>query len=237
VFGAGPGLGQAVARRYGREGYEVVLVARGQDRLERLAGELASDGITAHAVTADLARTELVPAYAKQIRAAVGDPTAFCYSPTGNGDGFARAADLRPEQVETHMPRTVYTLQALVQEFLPPMLDRGDGAILSAQGASAIRGWAGMSGWPVALGAQRHYLQSLAAELAGTGIYVGMLYIGALILGSAAEAAHRAAEAAGEPVPDWQAVDPGGLADLLWTMHAGRDRLETVVPEELVDRR
>jgi len=28
VFGAGPGLGQAVAHRYAREGYAVVLVAR-----------------------------------------------------------------------------------------------------------------------------------------------------------------------------------------------------------------
>jgi short-subunit dehydrogenase len=237
VFGAGPGLGQAVARRYGREGYEVVLVARGRDRLERLAGELASDGIVAHVVAADLARTELVPAYVEQIRALVGDPTVFCYSPTGDGPLFVRAADVRPEQVESQMPRTLYTLQAFVQEFLPPMLERGDGAILSAQGASAIRGWAGMSGWPIALGAQRHYLQSLAAELGGTGVYVGMLYIGALILGSAAEAAHRAAEAAGEPVPDWQALDPKDLAELLWTMHADRDRLETVVPEELLSRR
>lgn len=34
----------------------------------------------------------------------------------------------------------VYSLLALVQEFLPHMLVRGDGAILTAQGASATRG-------------------------------------------------------------------------------------------------
>lgn len=33
----------------------------------------------------------------------------------------------------------VYALLALVREFLPAMLVRGDGAILSAQGASAVR--------------------------------------------------------------------------------------------------
>jgi hypothetical protein len=40
VFGAGPGLGQAVARRYAREGYEVTLVARRQEPIDRLAKEL-----------------------------------------------------------------------------------------------------------------------------------------------------------------------------------------------------
>ena len=33
VFGAGPGLGQAVARRYAREGYAVTLVARRRSHL------------------------------------------------------------------------------------------------------------------------------------------------------------------------------------------------------------
>jgi NAD(P)-dependent dehydrogenase (short-subunit alcohol dehydrogenase family) len=37
VFGAGPGLGQAVARRYAREGYAVTLVARRSEPLDRLA--------------------------------------------------------------------------------------------------------------------------------------------------------------------------------------------------------
>ena len=37
VFGAGPGLGRAVARRYAQDGYDVVLVARNQQGLEAFA--------------------------------------------------------------------------------------------------------------------------------------------------------------------------------------------------------
>src|SRR5215469_14058484 len=54
VFGAGPGLGQAVARRYAREGYAVTLVARNSEPLDRLAKDLTGAGATAHVITADL---------------------------------------------------------------------------------------------------------------------------------------------------------------------------------------
>ena len=40
VFGAGPGMGRSVARRFGREGFQVALVARNQTRLDAFAGEL-----------------------------------------------------------------------------------------------------------------------------------------------------------------------------------------------------
>ena len=41
VFGAGPGLGQAVARRYAEDGYEVVLIARRREPLDVFAQDLA----------------------------------------------------------------------------------------------------------------------------------------------------------------------------------------------------
>lgn len=47
VVGAGPGLGAAVARRFGRDGYEVALVARRDAPLEALRAELASAGVSA----------------------------------------------------------------------------------------------------------------------------------------------------------------------------------------------
>jgi transposase len=56
------------------------------------------------------------------------------------------------------------------------MMSQGDGALLTAQGASSVRGVPHMSGPGPAQAAQRNYLQSLHAEVSGKGVYVGMLY-------------------------------------------------------------
>jgi short-subunit dehydrogenase len=227
VFGAGPGLGQAVARRYAREGYSVVLVARRREPLDRLAEELTSDGARAHAITADLADTDAIPALASRIRDAVGDLDAFYYGAAA--DGFVPVLDLTPRHVRDLMPLGVYTLLGLVQEFLPAMITRGNGAILSAQGASACHGNPGIAGG-LTLAAQRNYLQALHAQVAGKGVYVGGLYIGAAIENTPFHTRMETAKAAGEPVPQIPTAAPDQLAELLWTMHHTRDKAETAYP-------
>ena len=139
VFGAGPGLGQAVARRYAREGYAVTLVGRRQEPLDRLAEELTSAGATAHVITADLSDTGATPRLAQRIRAKAGHLDAFYYAPTPD-TGFVSAASLTPQHARNFMPLIFYTMLALVQEFLPHMLGQGDGAILTAQGGSTVQG-------------------------------------------------------------------------------------------------
>ncbi len=54
IIGAGPNLGAAVARRFGREGMPVGLIARNRDKLDALAGDLRGEGITADVETADI---------------------------------------------------------------------------------------------------------------------------------------------------------------------------------------
>jgi len=49
LFGAGTGLGVSVARRFGREGFRVALVARRKERLDALVADLADGGIEAAA--------------------------------------------------------------------------------------------------------------------------------------------------------------------------------------------
>jgi short-subunit dehydrogenase len=229
VFGAGPGLGQAVARRYAREGYAVTLVARRPEPLDRLAQDLRSAGATAHVITADLADTGATAELAEQIRAKAGHLDVLYYAPTPD-TGFVSAAALTPQHAESFMPLIFYTMLALVQEFLPHMLKQGDGAILTAQGGSTVQGLPNMSGPSPAQAAQRNYLQALHAEVAVQGVYVGMLYVGAAIRNSAFHAELEKARAAGDPAWQMPTVDPGHLADLLWTMHNTKGQRESIYP-------
>ncbi|MFN8215549.1 MAG: hypothetical protein U0R71_03030 [Solirubrobacterales bacterium] len=53
VVGAGPGVGAAVARRFGCEGRPVGLLARNRERLEGVREDLPAEGIAAELAIAD----------------------------------------------------------------------------------------------------------------------------------------------------------------------------------------
>jgi short-subunit dehydrogenase len=58
IIGAGPGLGAAVARRYAGEGFRITLVARHEESLAALTGDLRASGANIDTVLADAANQE-----------------------------------------------------------------------------------------------------------------------------------------------------------------------------------
>jgi NAD(P)-dependent dehydrogenase (short-subunit alcohol dehydrogenase family) len=174
-----------------------------------------------------------VPHVAARIRGVVGDLDVLYYGAAANG--FIPAIDLTPQRARELMRLGVYAPLALIHAFLPAMLARGDGAILSAQGASAVQGRPNIAGG-LALAAQRNYLQSLHAAVADKGVYVGGLYIGAAIEHSVFHAEREAARASGSPVPEMPIVDPAHLANLLWIMHSNKSPGEATYPDPLYNR-
>lgn len=58
VTGASSGIGQEIARELARRGYNLILVARRQERLEELANDLDNTGVHCHVQPCDLADRE-----------------------------------------------------------------------------------------------------------------------------------------------------------------------------------
>src|SRR6185437_14386341 len=57
ITGASSGIGRQLARQFAGDGAELVLIARSEDRLRELAGELTAEyGVTVEVVPADLSR-------------------------------------------------------------------------------------------------------------------------------------------------------------------------------------
>jgi short-subunit dehydrogenase len=230
IFGAGPGLGASVARRFGREGYAIALVARRAEPLQQLAGELAAEGIEAEAFIADLSDQSAALAAVAAIRERFGRIDAVYYAPISSEFGFTPARELTAAQLRPFLELLLLTPIEIVQAVLPEMLERGAGAILIGHGGTAVHPAAELSGVGPAMAAMRNYVHSLNAEVAASGVYVGTIAVTAMI---ARSAAHGALESGALRLPEGmevRLVDPDELAEILHALTVDRDRVEVVHP-------
>ncbi|MFJ4175332.1 hypothetical protein [Microbacterium sp. NPDC089696] len=123
---------------------------------------------------------------------------------------------------------------AIAHAVVPPMLDRGDGSLLDAFGASTINpGVApGISGFNSVGAGTRHWLRGMHSEFGPNGVFVGMLGIGAMIEGSTAYESTKAAPSSFGEVP---VGHPSVLAETYRDMYTARDRAESVYPARAAD--
>ncbi len=232
IFGAGTGLGASVARRFGREGFQVALIARRPGRLDALVTELSEEGIAAAAFPADLADPSQVPAVVDAIASRFGPIDAVVYGPNGPDQPLVPATTLDAATLERLSRLLLLTPVEVVRAVLPDMIERGSGAILMTNGFAAVHPLPYLSGPAPLMAAARNYIHALNGELAGTGVYAGTVSIAAFI--DRSEAATEAeARRAAAGMPDGiqvSTVDPDDLADLCWHMYQDRDRVEAVFP-------
>src|SRR5882762_8140314 len=72
VAGHGPGISDAVARKFGREGFAVALVARNAARVSAAASALGDAGIQAKGFSCDLGNTDAVRALVREVHTSLG---------------------------------------------------------------------------------------------------------------------------------------------------------------------
>ena len=199
VVGAGPGIGQAVARRFAREGYAVALVARRAESVLALADELTATGATATAVAADAGSRESLGQAWPSIVAAVGDPDVLGY----NAAAFQPAGPPTGIDVEGLVAAfrvSVAGALAATQLAVPAMRAAGRGTVLFTGGGLALTPVARAAALSIGKAGIRSLAFTLAEELGPEGIHAATVTVcGAVAPGTA--------------------FDPDDIADVYWQLH------------------
>jgi NAD(P)-dependent dehydrogenase (short-subunit alcohol dehydrogenase family) len=208
IIGAGKGLGAAVARRFGAEGFSIALISRNQGRVDALAEELGTEGITAKGFVADVRNPASISRVLEQVTETLGAIEVLQYSPLPQKDFMRPVLETTPADLVGPIEFSVYGPVAAVHQVVPGMrfLGKNRGTILFVNGGTAVTPVRSLAGTSIAFAGQAAYAQLLNEVLGEEGIQVSQLIIGGRII-------------AGHPEKD-----PAKLAEHLWNLHTQRDR-------------
>jgi len=179
VVGAGPGMGLALAQRFGSGGFTVALIARRADALDDYVAQLAEIGVTAVGFPADIGVQDSLRSAFAQIRARLGDPDVLLFNASSNPPG-------RPDELPIDDALTAFNVGALgalvaIQEVLPAMRQRNSGCLFFTGGGLALKPWPPSTGLGMAKAALRNLTASLAIDLAATNIHAATVIINGLV--------------------------------------------------------
>lgn len=180
VIGAGPGLGNAVAARFGSEGYRVALVARRKEALEGYVAELAQAGIEAKGYAADVCEIASLDAAISDIQADFGDPDVVVYNVgiTTPDEQPLTAADL-----QRHFATDVVGAYETIERFATDGFAGKGGAVILTGGIAAVSPFPGYLCLAIDKAALRNLAIAKNAELAERGIFVGTVMVCGIIGG------------------------------------------------------
>lgn len=188
ITGSSGGIGADLAALFARDGSDVVLVARSEEKLREIAAALEREHrITAHVVVADLAKPDAAQGVVDELaRRAINVDALVNNAGIGVAGPFLET-DLRREldmiQVNVVAPTQLTKL------LLPPMVARGRGRILNVASTAAFQPGPLMAVYYATKAYVLSFSEALAEELRDSGVTVTALCPGPTATGFADAAA------------------------------------------------
>lgn len=214
IVGAGPGMGLAIARTFGAQGFDVALLARNAERLAGDVAQLATEGITAQGFPADVLDHDSLTGALTAAAEHFGGIDVLEYSPGGPEPKFLTPSAITVEDVELQMRYLVHGAITATRAVLPAMRAAGTGTLLFTTGAGSVDPTPMLGDINTAGAALRSWTINLHKELADEGIQAAHVAIGVWI-------GDRAPE--GTPTATADQIAP-----VYWDLHTHRDQAERI---------
>jgi short-subunit dehydrogenase len=172
VTGASSGIGWETARAFASAGSDVVLVARREERLRKLADEIeTSTGRRAHVVPADLSVRGEASSVAVRIAESIGEVDVLVNN-AGSAVGGPVWAVADRDEARAHFEVDLWSPLALIGAVLPGMRRRGHGAVVNVTSIRVVLTWPSFGHASAACAALSQVTETLRLETRRFGLRV-----------------------------------------------------------------
>ena len=191
IIGAGPGLGLALAEKFGQKGFAIALLARSEDNLEAFAQTLKERGISASTHAVDISD---FTALRQTLRAIAQKDIVEVVIYNAVKKQFNNPLQLDVEEMVAAYRMDVAGALLSVQTILPFMQENDQGTFLFTGGGAALHPWMQAPTISIAKAGIRSLAFMLAEELKDSPIQVGTVTIFGTIKEGTAFDPHKIAE-------------------------------------------
>lgn len=175
ITGVGEGTGGEIARRFAQGGYQVAMIARNCDRLQRYEREIPHT----KAYPCNVGDIETLLTTLETIRSEMGHPSILIHNAVRAT--FGTFLEANPEHLEQNFRVNTTALLYLARELTPDMIQAGNGTLIVTGNTAALRGIPSYALFAPTKAAQRILAQALARDLGPKGVHVAYLTIDAVI--------------------------------------------------------
>jgi short-subunit dehydrogenase len=198
IVGMGPGLGLEIARVFGRQGYDLVMIARRLEALAEYRALLRYEQINAQGFAIDIADTMALARTLEAIQRGIGCPQVMIYNAAmlQLDDPLTLSGDNLLQSLQVNL------LGALVaaQQMIPAMQRRGNGTLLFTGSGLAFEPDPQLTSLSIGKAALRNFCYALAKALEPNNIHVATVTINGYI--------HPGTS-----------FDPFEIAEMYWDLH------------------
>jgi NAD(P)-dependent dehydrogenase (short-subunit alcohol dehydrogenase family) len=173
VTGGSSGIGKALARALGQEGYAVTISGRDADKLAGAAAELRDEGIVVEAVGADLADEAAIEALVAAHRRAFGRMDVLVNS-AADGTAGVRIEELPTDVLDHNLDVNLRALFLTMRASMPMLVaagaEHGKALVVNVSSMAAKGGAPGLSFYAAAKAGVIALTESAQAEARDAGI-------------------------------------------------------------------
>lgn len=181
ITGAGKGIGRATALALAEEGVNIGLMARTEQDLQHVAGELERFGVQASYASADVSSMEQVEKAVAGLTERLGSPDILINN-AGMG-AFGPFLEIDPEEWKRVIDVNLLGMYYMTRAVLPHLIEKNSGDIVNISSMSGVKGTEGSSAYSASKFGVLGLTESLSQEVRKYNIRVSALTPSRVITG------------------------------------------------------